>query len=59
LIVKARESLRCVPTDDETLQEGFAGVVARAIVEPGRDIESLPLAAERLGDFVRGRILGV
>jgi hypothetical protein len=32
----------------------IAGVVARAVVEPSRDIESLPLAA--LGGFVRGRI---
>jgi hypothetical protein len=36
------------------LQEEFAGVVARAVVEPSRDIESLPLAL--LGDFVRGRM---
>jgi hypothetical protein len=41
----------------EYLLSAFAGVVARAVVEPGRDIESLPLAL--LGDFVRGRILGV
>jgi hypothetical protein len=34
----------------------FVGVVARAVVEPRRDIESLSLAAKRLGDFVRGRI---
>jgi hypothetical protein len=39
--------------------------VARVVVaksqkgEPSRDIESLPLAAKRLGDFVRGRILAV
>jgi hypothetical protein len=30
------------------------GVVARAVVELSRDIESLPLAS--LGDFVRGRM---
>ena len=41
LTVKTREFLRCVPTDGETLQEEFAGVVARAVVEPSRDIESL------------------
>jgi hypothetical protein len=40
-----------------SLQEELADVVARAVVEPSRDIESLPLAL--LGDFVRGRILGV
>jgi hypothetical protein len=40
--------------------DSYFGVVARAVVEPGRDIESsLPLAAERLGDFVRGRMGGV
>lgn len=48
-----------------SLQEEFAGVEARVVVakspkgEPSRDIESLPLAAKRLGDFVRGRILAV
>ena len=31
-----------------SLQEGFASVVAR--------VESLPLAAQRLEDFVRGRM---
>ena len=41
-------------------QEEFAlfgddtGVVARAVTEPRRSVESLPLAA--LGDFVRGRM---
>jgi hypothetical protein len=45
-----------------SLQEEFMGVVARVVVaksqkgEPSRDIESLPLAAKRLGDFVRGRM---
>ncbi len=34
----------------------ITGVVARPAVEPSRDIESLPLVAERLGDFVRGRM---
>jgi hypothetical protein len=29
----------------EYLLSAFAGVVARAVVEPSRDIESLPLAA--------------
>jgi hypothetical protein len=48
-----------------SLQEEFEGVVARVVVEPGRDIESLPLAllvpfATLRGcsarDFVRGRM---
>ena len=66
LIDKTRESLHCVPTDGETLQEEFApcrgsstGVVARAVVELSRDIESLPLAAKWLEDFVLGRILAI
>ncbi len=37
-----------------SLQEEFAGVVARAVVEPSRDFESLPLISFR--DFVRGRM---
>jgi len=34
LNVKTREPFRCVPTDDATLQEEFAGVVARAWWRP-------------------------
>jgi hypothetical protein len=30
-----------LPLQDLRLQEEFAGMVARAVVEPGRDIESL------------------
>ncbi len=40
LIVKTRESLRCVPTDDEILPEEFAGVVARTESLRGRMGES-------------------
>jgi hypothetical protein len=36
------------PVLPQSLQEEFVGVVAR--------VESLPLAAKRLGDFVRGRM---
>jgi hypothetical protein len=39
---------------NKILNDQFAGVVARAVVEPSRDIESLPLAS--LGDFLRGRM---
>ena len=35
-----------------TLQEEFAGVVSRAVVEPSRDIEGLPPD----GDLRRGRM---
>jgi hypothetical protein len=37
---------------DLCLQEEFAGVVARAVVEPSRDMESLPLTP--LGDSCGG-----
>jgi len=40
LIVKIQESLRCVPTGDNTLQEEFAGIVARVESLRGRMSES-------------------
>jgi len=40
LNVKTREPFRCVPTDDATLQEEFAGVVARVESLRGRMSES-------------------
>jgi len=36
--------------NDLNLQEGFAGVVARVVVEPSRDIESL---RGRMGESTR------
>ena len=38
------------------LFSSFAGVVARRRTELVEVVESLPLAAKRLGDFVRGRM---
>jgi len=40
LNVKTREPFRCVPTDDATLQEEFAGMVARVESLRGRMSES-------------------